>query len=211
VIDIVQQLNATQRRLGDRPVATGEGRSLHLRRTYDAAVEDVWDACTDPDRLSRWLAPVEGDLRVGGKFQLKDNAGGEILACEQPHRIKVTWAFGDGMPTEVEVRFTADGDGTTVLELEHACPAAIVDELVRTYGPGGTISIGSGWDLALLGLDLHLGGAEMEAATWQDAPEIRHFAVDTCAAWGSVVQEAWGNTDDEIAAAVGFAAQHFTA
>jgi uncharacterized protein YndB with AHSA1/START domain len=211
MIDIVQQINAAQRRLGDRPVATGAGRSLHLRRAYDAPIEDVWLACTDPDRLSRWLAPVEGDLRVGGTFQLKDNAGGEILACDEPHRIKVTWAFGPGMPTEVEVRLTADGDHTTVLELDHASPAAIVDELVRSYGPGGTIGIGGGWDLALLGLDLHLHGAEMAAATWQDAPEIRRFAADSCAAWGSVLQDAWGGTDEEIAVAVSLAAQHFTA
>ncbi|WP_246446806.1 hypothetical protein [Micromonospora polyrhachis] len=30
------------------------------------------------------MGPIEGDLRVGGTFQLKDNAGGEILRCEKP-------------------------------------------------------------------------------------------------------------------------------
>ena len=55
-----------------------------LRRRYDAAIEDVWDAVTDPDRLKRWFLPISGDLRVGGTFQLEGNAGGEILSCEPP-------------------------------------------------------------------------------------------------------------------------------
>jgi uncharacterized protein YndB with AHSA1/START domain len=65
-------------RSGGHPVATGEGRSLLLRRSYDAPIEDVWSACTEPDRIGRWLAPIDGDLRLDGMFQLKDNAGGKI-------------------------------------------------------------------------------------------------------------------------------------
>ncbi|HMG30450.1 MAG TPA: SRPBCC family protein, partial [Jiangellaceae bacterium] len=188
MIDIVNQISATHREIGNHPVATGEGRSLLLRRSYDAPIEDVWSACTDADRISRWLAPIDGDLRLGGKFQLEGNAGGEILRCEEPHLIKVTWALGEGMPTEVEVRLAQGEDGGTVLELEHASPAEIVDELLRTYGPGGTIGIGGGWDLTLLGLDLFLHGAEFDPATWEDTPEAREFATRSCHAWGPVIQ-----------------------
>ena len=35
------------------------------RRTYDAPIEDVWDAVTNPERISRWFLPVSGDLRAG--------------------------------------------------------------------------------------------------------------------------------------------------
>ncbi|MFC4591988.1 SRPBCC family protein [Sphaerisporangium corydalis] len=209
MIDIVDQINATHREIGDHPVTTGDGRSLLLRRSYDAPIEDVWSACTEPDRIGRWLAPIDGDLRPGGRFQLKGNAGGEILRCEEPHLIKVTWGLGEGMVTEVEVRLARGGDGGTVLELEHASPAEIVDELVRTYGPGGTIGIGGGWDLALLGLDLFLRGTDLDPVTWQDAPEVRDFATRGCHAWGAVIQAAWGTGDDDIAAAVAFAVQHF--
>ena len=82
MIDIVNQLNAIHRELGNQSVTAGDGRSLLLRRVYDAPIEEVWSACTDPDRISRWLAPIDGDLQLGGKYQLKDNAGGEILRCE---------------------------------------------------------------------------------------------------------------------------------
>lgn len=207
--DIVNQINATHRELGHQPVASGEGRSVLLRRVYDAPVEDVWSACTDPERLARWLGPVEGDFRVGGTFQLKDNAGGEILRCEEPRLIKVTWVFGEGMPTEVEVRLaaqpTAAGADRTVLELEHSSPAAVVDELVRTYGTGGTIGIGCGWDLALQGLHLFLGRVPFDPATWGTTPEGRQFSVASCHAWAEAIRPVWAVTDADIA----FAVQHF--
>ncbi|MDG4790295.1 SRPBCC domain-containing protein [Micromonospora sp. WMMD1102] len=209
MIDIVNQINATQREIGNQAVTGGPGRSVLLRRSYDAPVEDVWHACTDPERLGRWLGVVEGNLRVGGRFQLKENAGGEILRCEEPRLLKVTWLFGEGMPTEVEVRLSPGEDGRTLFELEHASPAQIVDELVNTYGPGGTIGIGVGWDLALLGLDLFLRDVEFDPASWQHTPEARDFATRGCHAWGRAVQVAWGTSDDDVATAVAFATQHF--
>ncbi|PZF97726.1 SRPBCC family protein [Micromonospora endophytica] len=210
MIDIINQINATHREIGNQAVATGAGRSLLLRRTYGAPIEDVWSACTDPERLSRWLGPIEGDLRVGGRFQLKNNAGGEILRCEQPHLIKVTWVLGEGMPTEVEVRLTPSDDGRTIFELEHASPAEIVDQLVNTYGPGGTIGIGGGWDLTLIALDMFLNGVSFDCATWEDTPEAKEFAARSCHAWGPVIQAAWETSDDDIAAAIAFAVQHFS-
>lgn len=210
MIDIVDQINATRREIGDMPVATGAGRSLLLHRVYDAPIADVWDACTDPERLSRWLGPIEGDFRLGGTFQLKNNAGGQILRCEQPHLLKVTWVLGEGMPTEVEVRLTAAGDERTTFELEHSSPAEIVDELVKTYGPGTTIGIGIGWDLAVLGLDLHLRGADFDPATWEDSAEVKEFATSSCHAWGPVVQRAWGTSEEDLAAAVAFGIAHYT-
>ncbi|WP_328471832.1 SRPBCC domain-containing protein [Actinoplanes sp. NBC_00393] len=209
MIDVINQVNATHRELGTLPVSTGEGRSLLLRRVYDADVEDVWDACTDQDRLSRWLGPVEGDFRPGGAFQLKDNAGGEILRCEAPHLLKVTWVLGEGMSTEVEVRLSAGDPGRTVFELEHSSPAEIVDEMVKQYGPGGTIGIGGGWDLTVLALDMHLRGATMDPATWEDTAEARDFATRSCHAWGAVVQSTWGTSDEDLAAAIAFGVQHF--
>jgi uncharacterized protein YndB with AHSA1/START domain len=209
VIDIVHQINATHRELGNHPVATGAGRSLLLRRVYDAPIEDVWHACTDPERLSRWLGPIEGDFRLGGRFQLKDNAGGDIVRCEEPTLLAVTWTMGEGMPTEVEVRLATGDGGRTVFELEHSSPAEIVDELVRMYGPGGTIGVGGGWDLALLGLDLYLNGIHVDTATWQDTAEAKEFATRSCHAWGPVIQSAWGTSDDDIAAAIAFGVSHF--
>lgn len=209
MIDIVDQINATHRELADRPLATGPGRSVLLRRSYPASVDEVWDACTEGDRIARWLGPVTGDLRRGGEFHLEGNASGEILTCEHPRLLVVTWVLGEGMASEVELRLAPGGEGETVLELEHSAPAEIVDELLKAYGPGGTIGLGTGWDLALLGLDRHLGGEPLDPTTWEDTPEARAFATGASVSWGRAIQGAWHLDDATIEAAVAFATAHY--
>jgi hypothetical protein len=68
MIDIVREIGATQREVGTGQLAAGEGRAVRLRRTYDAPIEDVWDALTDPQRIGRWFLPISGDYRLGGRF-----------------------------------------------------------------------------------------------------------------------------------------------
>lgn len=207
-MDPDQQLNATERSIGDLPISGEPGKSVRLHRSYDAAIEDIWDACTTPERLSRWIGPVSGDLRLGGKFQIEGNASGEILRCEQPHLLRVTWVLGEGMSTEVQLTLTPEGS-TTALELEHTAPAAVIDELVRSHGPGGTIGLGVGWDLALTGLDLQLNGIQYDPTTWEASDEVRRLAVRMCQAWGTVVQAAWQTSHEDTEAAVAFASGHY--
>ncbi|MGI9003232.1 MAG: SRPBCC domain-containing protein [Pseudonocardia sp.] len=110
MIDIVDELTAIHREVSRRPTASGDTVAVAVRRTYPAAVEDVWDTMTEPDRLRRWFLPVNGDLRVGGTFQLEGNAGGDILHCEPPRLLRVT--FG-GATSVVEVRLAPDGGQLT--------------------------------------------------------------------------------------------------
>ncbi|TDE58880.1 SRPBCC family protein [Nonomuraea mesophila] len=191
-MDFIDELNRTHRHL-----VNGERKTVTLRRHYDADVTDVWQACTDAERLSRWFLPVTGDLRLGGTYQLKGNAGGEILRCEPPRLLRVTWLFGpDPGFSEVEVRLSAE-DGGTLFELEHT--AEVPAEMWSQFGPGAT---GVGWDLALLGLGLHLsGGEQVEEATFHLTPEGRGFIIGSCQAWGEAFK-AGGATDGEAAAAV---------
>ena len=51
-------------------------------RSYDTHVDDLWNALTTPDRLARWLSSVEGDLKLGGRYQIKGNASGTITRCD---------------------------------------------------------------------------------------------------------------------------------
>jgi hypothetical protein len=71
-----------QHELHRRQIPAGEARCAVFRRTYDAPIEDVWDACTNPKRLSRWYAPVAGDLHVGGAFTQGDFGPGKVVRCE---------------------------------------------------------------------------------------------------------------------------------
>ena len=40
--------------------------AVRVEDVYDTDIDDLWTACTTPDRLARWIAEVSGDLRVGG-------------------------------------------------------------------------------------------------------------------------------------------------
>jgi len=70
--DVLEELAAAQRVMGKGSVPAGEGHTVELRRRYDAEIEDVWKAITSVERLCRWLGPVAGDLRLGGKFEVED-------------------------------------------------------------------------------------------------------------------------------------------
>jgi uncharacterized protein YndB with AHSA1/START domain len=185
MIDIVRDLEATQRDVGSGRIAAGEGRTIRLRRTYDAPIDEVWDALTSPARIGRWFLPINGEYRVGGRYQLEGNAGGEILECDRPRRFKVTWVFGEPASpadiSELEVRLEPAGEGSTMLELDHT--AIVPDERWAMYGPG---AVGVGWDGGLLGLTLHLRGESLaDPIAWQLSAEGREFFTRSSAAWGA--------------------------
>ena len=123
----------------------------------------MWDALTDPTRISRWFLPVSGDFRLGGRYQFEGNAGGKVVACDRPHRLLVTWEMGEGQPaSEVELRLSPAGDDATTFVLEHT--AIVPDEMWDQFGPG---AVGVGWDGGVLGLALHLrGGSITDPIAW---------------------------------------------
>lgn len=130
-------------------------RSVTLERTYDTAIDDLWDAVTNPERLLRWFAPVSGELKRGGRYQIQDNAGGVITECVPPRFVSLTWEYGGGT-SWVELRLTAEGEARSRLMLSHICP---VDDHWEKYGAGAT---GVGWDLSLVGLAVHLSGDDTD-------------------------------------------------
>jgi uncharacterized protein YndB with AHSA1/START domain len=179
MIDLLQHLDAVHRQVS----RTGDEVNVLLKRNYPAGVEDVWDALTDPERMRRWFMPITGELKVGGSFQLQGNAGGEILECVEPERLRVSWLYGpDPGFSEVEVRLTPEDGERTVVELEHV--AVVPDDFWDQFGPG---AVGVGWDLGLYGLALHLAGGGIgkeEAVTWHTTPEGGAFITGSGEGWG---------------------------
>ncbi|SFS11664.1 Uncharacterized conserved protein YndB, AHSA1/START domain [Agrococcus baldri] len=191
MVDVLGQLGAVSRGVRSE-VIDGEPSSVQtLEQTYPSPIADVWDAVTDPERIARWFMPVSGELRLGGRYQLEGNAGGEVLECEPPAgdsaRYRVTWEFGGGV-TWLTVRLAAAGEGTR-LELEHvARDADVPAEMGEMFGPGAT---GVGWDGGLLGLALHLAdqpGAGLkpdELEAWAASDEGKAFYRGAADAWGA--------------------------
>ena len=193
MIDVIQQIESVRREVGSGRLPAGEAHIVRLGRTYRAPIGEVWDALTDPDRIGRWFLPISGDYRLGGHYQFEGNAGGEILACERPNRLRVTWVFGppDAPASEVEVRLAPEGDERTRLELEHA--AIVPEEMWDQFGPG---AVGVGWEGGLLGLALHLtGGTIDDPMAWQVSGEGRDFNTRSSVAWGEVSRAAGADAE----------------
>jgi len=194
VIDITTQIGAIHREVATKPAEGGEVVSALLRRHYDAPIEDVWDAVTDPARVKRWFLPVSGDLREGGDFQLEGNAGGRILRCDPPRLLRAT--FG-GETSRVEVRLTTDGDAATTLELEHTVPLAFA-------GSGaGALYVGPGWDGTLMALGRFLAGDHAhDPGAAEGSPEGLEFSRQSVQAWTAAIEASGTAAPDDIAAAV---------
>lgn len=180
-IDVPSLIGAVDRQVRDVEREGRIARVVVATRTYDTSVEDLWNAITTRERIERWFLPIEGDLRLGGKYQFEGNAGGTITRCEPPHELAATWEFGGGV-SWVEVSLRADGDRAR-LELKHtAYPEAHWDQ----FGAG---AVGIGWELGLLGLYLHLSSPTGEKPpeanpAWMGSDEGKSFVRASGAAWG---------------------------
>jgi uncharacterized protein YndB with AHSA1/START domain len=205
MIDVSQQINSVRREVGTRVLEAGEARTVTISQNYRAPIDDVWDACTNAERIPRWFLPISGDLRVGGRYQLEGNAGGTVEACDPPHSFRATWEFGGGV-TWIEVRLASEADGRTRLEIEHI--AHVDDGTWLQFGPG---AVGVGWDMALVGMALHLGSPSREpvdrgqAAAWMASEDGKRFVSASSVGW----REANVAAGEDVAVA-GEAAQRTT-
>ncbi len=179
--DVAHQVNIVQRRVSVRLVESQWARTQTMSRVYAAAVEEVWNACTNPERISRWFLPVSGDLRLGGRYQLEGNAGGTIESCDPPVAFSATWEHGGDL-SWIEVRLLPEPAGGTRFELEHV--AHVTDARWAEFGPGAT---GVGWDLGLHSLARHLDAGEEGAPTddeaWLASDEGKEFMALSSRRW----------------------------
>lgn len=109
--------------------------TLQISRTVAAPRQQVFEAWTEPEKLSQWLCRVtarhstrllEMDLRVGGRYRLEVTnpdgtrvlLSGTYLEIKSPERLVFTWQW-DGDPdfgeTLVTVEFHALGSSTELV------------------------------------------------------------------------------------------------
>ncbi len=191
--DVNTEIDATARQVQARTTGAGEGRAAILTRTYATGLEDLWDACTNPERLPRWFLPVSGELRVGGRFKLEGNASGTIERCDPPTGLRATWEAG-GATSWIELRLTAIDADATRLELEHIALAG--DGTWARFGPG---AVGVGWELGLHGLARHVAGAERldpaAAQAWTVSEEGSRFIAEGSEQWSEAAVAAGTDLD----------------
>jgi len=192
MVDVNAQLDAVTRSIETKEVDGALAYVQQLAQTYPSPIDDVWDAVTSAERIPRWFLPISGDLRLGGRYQLEGNAGGEIRTCEPPRDgaagYSITWGMGVGEPAIVRVRLIEVDASHTRLELENVATAAsLPDGMWEQFGPSAT---GIGWDQGLLGLALHFSGGEdgispEEAPAWVASDEGKAFMRRSADAWAA--------------------------
>ena len=196
MIDILQEIDAIRRSVR----RDDENVTVVIDRTYPTSAEDLWDAITTPERVARWFAPLSGDLREGGEFQVEGNAGGQILKCDKPNLLRMTY----GGPTSiVELRLVPDGD-STVLEVEHTVPLAMAQS------GAGALWVGPGWDGGFLMLAQYLRGeAPEDPVAAEGTLERQHFNAASARAWAEAVKASGTATEEEVQGGLQVALQQF--
>jgi uncharacterized protein YndB with AHSA1/START domain len=130
---------------------------VRMEDRYHTGIDDLWSALTEPQRLARWIADVEGDLRVGGEFHASFTSGwqgpGRVDVCEPPRRLRLTMSPGQQDQTVIEAELVAEGDHTSLAVEERGLP---LTELAAH---------GAGWQAHLEDLAAHLAG--QERADWR--------------------------------------------
>lgn len=125
---------------------------VHMEDTYDTDVDDLWSAITEPKRLARWLATVDGELEVGGtihaRFTSSWEGPGRIDVCDPPRRLLLTMTPGTPDETVIEAVLTPAGDRTQLVVEERGIPL------------GQLAGHGAGWQAHVEDLGAHLAGRE---------------------------------------------------
>ncbi len=131
--------------LGSLRAVDGEG-VVRMEDRLDAAVDDVWGALTDPDRLAHWYGEVEGELSQGGEFRVRITLAGErtgrVEACEPRQRLLLTMRDPHAEPgqpkqTVNEAWLIAEGVQTRLVWEVRGLPV----KLLPAYGAGIQIHV----------------------------------------------------------------------
>jgi uncharacterized protein YndB with AHSA1/START domain len=179
--DISAHLGAMSRTVEDLERDGQPAKAVVASRVYDTDMADLWDALTNPARLPRWFAQVDGDLVLGGRFHVQNNASGTVTACDAPRHLAGTWEFGGGV-SWIEIDLTPEGSGTRLV-LRHIAP---LSPHWDQFGPG---AVGVGWELGLLGLSAHLAAPDSdvraEGTGWETSDEAKAIVRASSDGWGT--------------------------
>jgi uncharacterized protein YndB with AHSA1/START domain len=196
--DLTAHVNAMSRSVRNLERDGKPAKAVVASCVYETDLADLWDAVSNPERLRRWFSPVTGELKLGGRFQVENNASGTITDCAPQRRIAATWEFA-GAISWITITLSADAAGAR-LELEHV---AFIDPHWDMFGPG---AVGVGWDLGFMGLARHL--AEPRAnlpkeavAGWHELPEAKAFIRTASDGWGAAAIAAGESRQQALTAA----------
>lgn len=128
--------------LGSLASADGAG-VVRIEERFDADVDEVWSALTEPERLARWYGEIEGELRVDGAYHAHLHASGwegtgRVEVCVPPRRfVVVSKGLDETNEVSTEVKLTGDGHRTALVVEKRGLPL----DLLWAYGAGNQIHV----------------------------------------------------------------------
>lgn len=139
--------------------------TVRVEDVFDTDIADLWTAVTDPLRLARWIATVEGDLRVGGIVQARFTSTwegpGRIDVCEAPHHLVVIMEPDTEEEAVIEAVLTAEGGRTRMVVEERGLPL----DVLHLHG--------AGWQAHIEDLTRYLAGGESAwRSRWEELTPI---------------------------------------
>ena len=115
-------------------------KAIEFERTYDAPLEIVWQAWTDPEQLKEWWGPdnvsipeCEVDLHVGGKIYIVMEAGeamGPYKGTRWPMEGKYTVVEKNSKLSYAVKAWTESQEETT--EIDQVTELTLTDENGKT-------------------------------------------------------------------------------
>ena len=114
--------------LGTFQKQAGGALDLRFERRYPRAIEKVWSALTEPQRLAEWMGAARVEPRVGGLIELildsEQPMSGRVLAWQAPTLLEFTWSNGDAPDSIVRYELSRDGQGTKLVFTHKGVPYA---------------------------------------------------------------------------------------
>lgn len=101
-----------------------EYKSLHIRKGFRAQPQHMFEAFTDAKMMTAYLqAPVEIDLKVGGKFLFfNGNICGEFVEIKAPNHLVMKWRMKQWKENEysnVDIQFKSLSSTEVVMTINH--------------------------------------------------------------------------------------------
>lgn len=137
-------------------------KEVTFERTYDAPVEKVWQAWTDPEILKKWWGPndvtipeCEVDLRVGGKLRIVMEAGeamGEYAGTLWPMEAIFTVVEAPSKLTYEAKAWTEGAEETTTIETVQELTLSEEDGKTKLYLKAAILKAGPDAGMAVQGM-----------------------------------------------------------
>lgn len=149
---------------------TPAGYTVQFERSFQHPVQKVWEAISDPGKLSVWLAAADVELVKAGKFNLHftGNActvNGSITQLQPPSLLEYTWDSHDAPASVVRWELFPEGKNGCRLLLTHTLAVL-------------SLSTASGWHIYLGLLSLWLDDPDTNPTWPEEAWREAHAAYE---------------------------------